>query len=323
MNMTRPHLSGEIRERSRRGGFWMPGQKVTGEAGTLLRGSTWVEWESPVDPLADPVVFVHGGGGQGTDWLTTPDGRPGWAAEFVAAGHPVYVVDRPGHGRSRSHPDLDGPLTGSMPLEAVARVFASSVGQGDEAGLDGIHDLVLHQLGASAGPRHRDLAEGNRRDADRLVELLEMIGPAIIVSHSLGALGSWVAASRRPRLVSALVAVEPPGPPFSTIPGVGRLDSGLAAIDPADVDTTVDDAWARSLSGVPIAVVTAPESPFRDGASRLAGYLVALGLDAEEQALEQHGLQGNGHGLILESNSSSTAAVVLEWIATRRGHASL
>ena len=25
-----------------------------------------------------PVVLVHGGGGQGTDWLGTPDGRPGW-----------------------------------------------------------------------------------------------------------------------------------------------------------------------------------------------------------------------------------------------------
>jgi hypothetical protein len=25
-----------------------------------------------------PVVLVHGGGGQGTDWMETPDGRPGW-----------------------------------------------------------------------------------------------------------------------------------------------------------------------------------------------------------------------------------------------------
>ena len=25
-----------------------------------------------------PIVFIHGGGGQGTDWLETPDGRDGW-----------------------------------------------------------------------------------------------------------------------------------------------------------------------------------------------------------------------------------------------------
>jgi len=33
-----------------------------------------------------PVVFIHGGGGQGTDWLGTPDGRDGWADYFVADG---------------------------------------------------------------------------------------------------------------------------------------------------------------------------------------------------------------------------------------------
>ena len=44
-----------------------------------------------------PIVFIHGGGGQGTDWLETPDGRDGWVDYFVADGWDVYVVDRPGH----------------------------------------------------------------------------------------------------------------------------------------------------------------------------------------------------------------------------------
>ena len=50
-----------------------------------------------------PIVFIHGGGGQGTDWLETPDGRDGWVDYFVADGWDVYVVDRPGHGRSQSN----------------------------------------------------------------------------------------------------------------------------------------------------------------------------------------------------------------------------
>ena len=50
-----------------------------------------------------PLVLIHGGGGQGTDWLQTPDGRDGWADYFVADGWDVYVVDRPGHGRSQSN----------------------------------------------------------------------------------------------------------------------------------------------------------------------------------------------------------------------------
>ena len=34
-------------------------------------------------------ALVHGGGGQGTDWTGTPDGRPGWAQRFVEAGFAV------------------------------------------------------------------------------------------------------------------------------------------------------------------------------------------------------------------------------------------
>src|SRR5262249_4378955 len=37
-----------------------------------------------------PVVLVHGGGGQGTDWMGTPDGRPGWFQYLVSEGFKVY-----------------------------------------------------------------------------------------------------------------------------------------------------------------------------------------------------------------------------------------
>ena len=33
-----------------------------------------------------PLVLVHGGGGQATDWMGTPDGRDGWMDYFLAAG---------------------------------------------------------------------------------------------------------------------------------------------------------------------------------------------------------------------------------------------
>ena len=71
-----------------------------------------------------PVVLVHGGGGQGTDWMGTPDGRPGWFQYLVQEGYKVYVVDRPGHGRSPLHPDLHGgfPQT-PMVLESLAGRF--------------------------------------------------------------------------------------------------------------------------------------------------------------------------------------------------------
>ena len=71
-----------------------------------------------------PVVLVHGGGGQGTDWMGTPDGRPGWFHYLVAEGFKVYVVDRPGHGRSPIHPELHGGFPAQAnTLEGLAGRF--------------------------------------------------------------------------------------------------------------------------------------------------------------------------------------------------------
>src|SRR5687768_5459767 len=71
-----------------------------------------------------PVVLVHGGGGQGTDWLGTPDGRPGWFQYLVQEGFKVYVVDRPGHGRSPLHPELHGAFPAqALTLESIAGRF--------------------------------------------------------------------------------------------------------------------------------------------------------------------------------------------------------
>ena len=47
-----------------------------------------------------PVVMVHGATLTGKSWETTPDGRMGWDEYFVRKGHPVYVPDQVGRGRS-------------------------------------------------------------------------------------------------------------------------------------------------------------------------------------------------------------------------------
>jgi pimeloyl-ACP methyl ester carboxylesterase len=71
-----------------------------------------------------PMVLVHGGGGQGLDWLGTPDGRRGWAQMLLEEGYKVYVVDRPGHGRSPYHPDVNGPFAAQAnTLEGISGRF--------------------------------------------------------------------------------------------------------------------------------------------------------------------------------------------------------
>ena len=70
-----------------------------------------------------PFVLVHGGGGQGLDWMGTPDGRRGWATILLEEGYKVYVVDRPGHGRSPYHPDVNGPFPQDITLESLSGFF--------------------------------------------------------------------------------------------------------------------------------------------------------------------------------------------------------
>ena len=104
---------------SRRGHFWVGAEPdpATGVA----RGPMFVYWESPVEVTRPyPIVLVHGGGGQGLDYLGTPDGRPGWSTLLVEQGWVVYVVDRPGHGRSAYIPELLGPMGPPLPIESSA-----------------------------------------------------------------------------------------------------------------------------------------------------------------------------------------------------------
>ena len=106
--------------------FWVGVEQAHLARGTVVNGKQmYVEYWAPTQVRHRyAMVLVHGGGGQGTDWMGTPDGRPGWVACLLQAGFRVYVVDRPGHGRSPFHPDLDGPFPAQSPtLEMMSGQF--------------------------------------------------------------------------------------------------------------------------------------------------------------------------------------------------------
>jgi hypothetical protein len=64
-------------------------------------GQAYVEAFIPQDKRknAIPIILTHSSS-TGIIWLTTPDGREGWAHFFLRHGFPVYIVDPPGTGRS-------------------------------------------------------------------------------------------------------------------------------------------------------------------------------------------------------------------------------
>jgi hypothetical protein len=105
--------------------FWAGGQIVnrtqsgTQNAGDLknvpynqqqyLIGQAYVEYFIPLKLRNGkntlPIVMVPGGALVGVHFLTTPDGREGWADYFLRRGFPVYIVDVPGRGRAGFMPD--------------------------------------------------------------------------------------------------------------------------------------------------------------------------------------------------------------------------
>lgn len=305
--MTR-HVPSGPATTSRRGSFWVGvSDRVEGPLGTVLRGPMYVEWEAPATdsgPRKPPWVLVHGGGGQGTDYLTTPDGRLGWSRLLVEQGHTAYVVDRPGHGRSPHHPDVLGPMGPQMGSQPLRPIFVPPREGPDSNRWAHLHDQwpggrepgdpVYDQWLANSGPMLADWGEMHALERVRLAELLEMVGPAILVTHSAAGPGTFLAADARPDMVAALIAIE-------TVP---------------------DDATRRlpNLSRFPIAVVSGEASMFRASDGELVEVLAQAGCDVEHVQLGDHGVHGNAHGIMIERNNAEALGVLTGWVDQKLAH---
>src|SRR5258706_2791540 len=121
------------------GGFFVNARKVpsaypgaslaTGPAaaGSITVNQMYVHYRIPAGPKGVPLVLLHGSNHTGMTYETTPDGREGWATWFVRQGHPVYVVDHSGRGRSGFDPtpfnqvrDSGGANPASLPTLLLA-----------------------------------------------------------------------------------------------------------------------------------------------------------------------------------------------------------
>ncbi|EZP50009.1 alpha/beta fold hydrolase [Sphingomonas sp. RIT328] len=314
----------------RRGHFWIAGERFELDGRTCQRAPLFAQWEAPeVVTRPHPVVLVHGGGYQGTEWLDTPDGRPGWAQRLVEAGYAVVLVDRPGHGRSPYHVETLGPMGPPFSYESARSIYFPD-GAGDahtQWPLGRDDPAAMDAFVAGYGPLPADLAVSQDVDADRLARLLDRVGPAVLLTHSASGPVGWTVADRRPDLVVGIVAIEPIGPPFARIPNIGSLEWGLAAVPmnydpPVSTKTRMREAAPGSLSlpnlrDLPIVAVTAEASAFAAASAPTVAMLREAGADAELLHLPDHGVHGNGHGLIFERNSDDALQPVRRWLERR------
>lgn len=348
------HASGKTLALAAHGFFWTGIERVAQSIGTVARGQMYVEYFIPQrlhQPW--PLVMIHGGGGQGTDYLGTPDGREGWVHYFVRQGYAVYVVDRPGLGRSPNHELATGPMSPPAPYEFMQSLFSHPAGNPQAwpqaqlhsqwPGAGTVGDPALDQFLASGGPSIASLEDSHLLAQRAGAELLDRIGPAILFTHSAGSPCGWAIADARPKLIKGIVAIEPLGPPFADHPGLGKLSWGITACKlnyapaiansselqtevrtpsrPNTLPCLVQTAPARTLpnlQGFPIVVVTAEASWMTLDNHGMVDFLEQAGAQVEHLRLEDIGIHGNGHAMMLEKNSDDIAAALHRWLTQQR-----
>jgi pimeloyl-ACP methyl ester carboxylesterase len=324
--------------------------KVLGvQRATLARGTVpdgghlYVEYQIPAQVRHPyPILLIHGGNGQGLDWMGTPDGRRGWASYLLEQGYKVYVADRPGQGRPYYDPGLFGDFHEAPTYERVAAAVSSS----QWPGTGKIGDAALDQFVASLGPAFPDTGEpfiatetAQAHSVWRTTgaKVLDDIGPCIVVTHGDSSPFAWLMADERPKLVKGIVAIEPSGPAFEGVLKWGltasriSFDPPVATSDEIAITPPIQPAMQeaglrpyrlqadpprrlKNLIGVPIAILTAEGSPGNQRDAGTVAFLRQAGCTVEHLRLGELGVHGNGPYLMLEKNNREALQPVLAWM---------
>lgn len=279
-------------------------RRVVGALGpdTQISGQMYVQHIRPVDVTFDlSVIFVHGGMHTGVTWETTPDGREGWQLLFVSAGFDTYVIDQPWRGRSA--PDLTGLNPSVTDRETMRPAFTCGMEMGRTFERGGGR-FPLDHLDTYASQLWPDfqvfdaLAAGtpglsDPRTQGPLVDLIDRIGPVVLLTHSQGGHVGWMAALARPSHVAAILSVEP----AQTVPGLDDPSFPPIPVCLMWGDNLPDNGFTLTKRDVELARTLAAERP-------------SITLDL----LPEHGIRGNGHMLMMEDNSTELAERAMRWL---------
>ena len=182
--------------------------------------------------------------------------------------------------------------------------------------------------------------------------LLDKVGPAILLTHSQGGVHGWTWADARVKLVKAIVAVEPSGPPFQStifraragdVKRWGITDVPLTCEPPTGEEGMTCEVQDRggeeaahfgdqafpcvlqaeparrliNLAKVPVLLETAEASMHSMYDEFTVRFLRQAGVQVEWLKLEDVGIKGNGHMQFMEKNNLEIIRVLEQWIATK------
>lgn len=161
----------------------------------VLIGQIYVERLSPNPAPANPplpIIFIAGAAQTGTNFLDTPDGRPGWAAYFLSKGHTVYLSDQPARGRSFWLPG-QGKL-GYISSSGISALFTDVENNGNLwpqaklhtqwPGTGRMGDPTFDNFFRSQMQFQIDRFIGEEQNAQAYSALVDIVGDCYIISHS-------------------------------------------------------------------------------------------------------------------------------------------
>ena len=208
---------------AKQGYFFIAGKYSAGKDGQVMSGQMFVQFQIPQNKKHRyPIIMWHGGGQTGTNFLGTPDGRPGWADYFLREGYAVYVVDQPARARSGYFTDAYGPtrkpnakaMSERFTAPELAKMYPQAELHSQWPGKGVAGDATFDQFFSSQVEDMNNLVALEDLNRSAGVALLDKIGPAILLTHSQSGPFGWELADSRPKLVKGVVAIEPNGPPF-------------------------------------------------------------------------------------------------------------
>lgn len=177
---------------------------ATNSTSMAMIGQIYVEKLSPNPAPANPplpIIFIAGAAQTGTNFLDTPDGRPGWASYFIEKGHTVYLSDQPARGRSFWFPG-EGNIGYIGPPSSVSDIFTDLANNGNQwpqaklhtqwPGTGRIGDSTFDAFYRSQMQFQTDRFISEEENAQAYSALVDLVGECYIIGHSqAGAYGTF------------------------------------------------------------------------------------------------------------------------------------
>ncbi len=289
-----------------------PGGNLPAPA-TIMIEQMYVHYRIPAKVTNYPIVLVHGGGLTGQSYETTPDGREGWGTYFARKGFPTYVVDFPTRGRAAFNPIpihegkylQDWSKIPSFSRSGAERLWpAFRFGPSDGVKFPRLSFPVEAMDGLLAqGFNSTDGTITDRNSfvwgAEALIDLLDEIGPAILVVHSQSGPFPDPVVEARPNLVKAVINIEG----FEGLPPAAAQIAAYKKIPLIDI---FGDNVIGNTTGL-------GEGRY-NGRKATIDKINAAGGKADIVLLPSVGLYGNTHMLMQDKNNLKVADYFMKWI---------